>query len=357
MPAHPRGLAPGPNAWRNDARYPAPSGPAQLQPPTGPSRGMHPQHQPPTGTSQQAFATTPAPVPAVTTSSTPRIPDPPAIPTFSHVPYFTAIQLEILYARKRGARMSSSTWNTNRDAAVGFIQAVASRLGFPQRTTATAQQIYQRFHLFYPPSEFALREIALASLFVATKLSDTHKKPRDILLASYALRFPDLVKGNFSGGEAAGPSSARTDTNAAQDPSITALAGQKRKHAADVNAVSSSPKPLAMAIGSVAEADVDPYLIEYDRKRLMAHERLMLESLCFNFHSNANLALKMVIKLGRRSKLSKSFIRSAWKIAADMFRTSAPMQYPPNVIAHTIRAAAAAAATRSFGCGVQLKGS
>lgn len=335
MPAHPRGLAPDPNAWRNDARYCAPGGPGQVQPPTGPSRGMHSQYQPPAGPSYQISApvSVSASVPVTGTSSTPRIPDPPAIPTFSHVAYFTAIQLEILYARKRGARMSASTWKANRDAAVGFIQAVASRLGFPQRTIATAQQIYQRFHLFYPPSEFSLREIALASLFVAAKLNDTHKKPRDILLASYALRFPDLVKGNFSGRDTAGPLSTRADNNVAHDPTISALAGQKRKNAPDVTTGSSSPKPLAMAIGSVAEADIDPNLVEYDRKRLMAHEKLILESLCFNFHSSANITLKMVIKLARRSKLSKSFTRSAWKIAADMFRTSAPMQYPPNVIA------------------------
>lgn len=275
----------------------------------------------------------PLPVPASDPSSSVKVPDLPAIPTFSHIPYFTAIQLEILYARRRGSRMSASIWKTNRDNAVGLIQAVASRLGFPQRTTATAQQIYQRFHLFYSPFGFSLREIAIASLFVAAKLNDTHKKPRDILLASYALRFPDLVRGNFSGSEAAGPSSSRNDVNVAQDPSVALLIGQKRKHTSELTSGSSSPQPLAMAIGSVAEADVDSYLIEEDRKRLLAHEKLMIESLCFNFHSNANTALKMVIKFGRRSKLSKSFTRSAWKIAADMFRTTAPMQYPPNVIA------------------------
>lgn len=230
--------------------------------------------------------------------------------------------------------MSASVWLTNRDIASGFIQSVASRLGFPQRTIATAQQIYQRFHLFYPPSDFVLHEIAVASLFVAAKLNDTHKKPRDLLLASYALRFPQLIKG---GGDAtpAGPSNP-AQASAADEPNFPTLAGQKRKLTAvpaPSDPQTSSPRPLAMAIGSVGETDIDPNILETDRKRLMALEKLILESLCFNFHSNANITLKMVIKLGRRSKTSKSLIRTAWKVAADMFRTSAPMQYAPSVIA------------------------
>ncbi|SJX64618.1 related to CTK2-beta subunit of C-terminal domain kinase I [Sporisorium reilianum f. sp. reilianum] len=337
MPAHARGPPPtGPAAWHNQAGYPSSSGGgngiAQLPPPTGPSRGMPPQ-QPIPATLQPA-----ASLPAATAAAieaAPPIPDPPAIPTFSHIPYFTAIQLETLYARRRGARMSASTWLTNRDVATGFIQSVASRLGFPQRTIATAQQTYQRFHLFYPPSDFVLHEIAVASLFVAAKLNDTHKKPRDLLLASYALRFPQLVKG---GGAAS--ASGQDAAVAADEPAFPTLAGQKRKlgtsaggGASSNGGDTSSPRPLAMAIGSVGEADIDPSILETDRKRLMALEKLILESLCFNFHSNASIALKMVIKLGRRSNLSRSFIRTAWKLAADLFRTAAPMQYPPNVIA------------------------
>ncbi|CDR99930.1 hypothetical protein [Sporisorium scitamineum] len=336
MPAQARGPPPTrPAAWQNQAGYASSTGGhgiPHFQPPTGSSRGM-PPHQPFVPMPQPAAA---LPTPTlVAIDAVPPIPDPPAIPTFSHIPYFTAIQLETLYARRRGARISASTWLTNRDIATGFIQSVASRLGFPQRTIATAQQIYQRFHLFYPPSDFVLHEIALASLFVAAKLNDTHKKPRDLLFASYALRFPQLVKG---GGAASAPDAAST----AEEPAFPTLAGQKCKLAAtsapggggSSNAgASASPRPLAMAIGSVGEGDVDPLMLETDRKRLMALEKLILESLCFNFHSNANIALKMVIKLGRRSNLSKSFIRTAWKLAADLFRTTAPMQYPPNVIA------------------------
>jgi len=33
----------------------------------------------------------------------------------------------------------------------------------------------------------------MAALYVATKIQDTHKKPREILMASYAVRFPELA--------------------------------------------------------------------------------------------------------------------------------------------------------------------
>lgn len=325
MPAQAHAPASSFGALRNDQRYPSSSGVAQTQNQsrTGPSHGSmaHPSPLAPMqptvpGSSGSAASSTVAP-----------LPEPAAIPTFSHVPYFTAIQIETLYARRRGARMSASTWQANRDMATGFIQSVASRLGFPQRSIATAQQIYQRFHLFYPPSDFVLHEIAVASLFVAAKLNDTHKKPRDLLLASYALRFPQLVKGNAAAAEPNLPS-------APDESPFPVLAGHKRKHAtATAGDISIPSRPLAMAIGGVGEADIDPNILETDRKRLMALEKLILESLCFNFHSNANTAFKMVIKLGRRSKLPKSFIRTSWKIVADMFRTTAPMQYPPNVVA------------------------
>lgn len=35
--------------------------------------------------------------------------------------------------------------------------------------------------------------MALAALYVSTKMHDTLKKPRELLATSYAIRFPDLL--------------------------------------------------------------------------------------------------------------------------------------------------------------------
>nr|CDI55051.1 cyclin-like protein [Melanopsichium pennsylvanicum 4] len=339
MPAYVFGTAgpgPAPNTWRsNDNRQQPSTAPTRptLQPPTGP-RDRSAPFQPPS-----AITTPSAMITNTTSVSTPpsstEFLSPVPIPTLIHVPYLTSIQLETLYTRRRGARMSSSSWLTNRDIATGFIQSVASRLGFPQTTIATAQQVYQRFHLFYPPTDFVLHEIAVASLFVAAKLCDTHKKPRDLLLASYALRFPQLVKGGSSSPVPDALPSASASASASAEPAtFPTLAGQKRKFASTLAEPGlSSLRPLAMAIGSVSESDIDPNILDTDRKRLMALEKFILESLCFNFHSKANAAFKMVIKVGRKCGLDKSLIRSAWKVCADMFRGTGPMQYSPNVIA------------------------
>lgn len=46
------------------------------------------------------------------------------------------------------------------------------------------------------------QDVTLASLYVSTKMHDTLKKPRDILMVSYAVRFPDLAaRSKAIGGE------------------------------------------------------------------------------------------------------------------------------------------------------------
>lgn len=37
----------------------------------------------------------------------------------------------------------------------------------------------------------ALQDVTLAALYVSTKMHDTLKKPRELLMVSYAVRFPE----------------------------------------------------------------------------------------------------------------------------------------------------------------------
>ena len=90
----------------------------------------------------------------------------------------------------------------------------------------------------------AVQEVALSALYVSSKLHDTLKKPRDIILSSYALRFPHLVK------------------KGALDPSA-----------------------------------VDPNVLEGERKRVLSIERLVLETMCFKFEVDTGLG--SVVKIGR----------------------------------------------------------
>jgi CTD kinase subunit beta len=124
------------------------------------------------------------------------------------------------------------------------------------------------------------QDVTLAVLYVSTKMHDTLKKPRELLMVSYAVRFPELVAKSKSIG---------------------------------------------------GEIDVDPNTVEHDRQRLLAVERLALETICFNFTSR--MSFPYVIKLGRAFGATKKMTKLAWRLAIDSHRTLVPIQYPPHVVA------------------------
>lgn len=123
------------------------------------------------------------------------------------------------------------------------------------------------------------QEVSLTTLYVSCKLHDTLKKPRDIILASYALRFPHLVRKSSS---------------------------------VDLSAI-------------------DPATLEAERKRVLSVERLVLETMCFAF--GVAVPFSFVIKLGRRLGVGVESVRAAWRVAVDCHRTPAPLSYPPHIVA------------------------
>jgi hypothetical protein len=142
----------------------------------------------------------------------------------------------------------------------------------PRRTIATAQSLYFRFHLFFPLTEFPYLEVTLTCLYVSSKLHDTLKKPREIILASYALRYPDLLKGR-----------------AQLDPSA-----------------------------------VDQKQLEQEKKKVQQVERLVLETICFNFlragegaGSGKSDTFGLGVKVGRKMGCESSVRCSSRKLGAD----------------------------------------
>lgn len=61
------------------------------------------------------------------------------------------------------------------------------------------------YDIHQPPcrsNDTLTQDVALAALYVSTKMHDTLKKPRELLAVSYAVRFPDLAaKSKHPGGE------------------------------------------------------------------------------------------------------------------------------------------------------------
>ncbi|KAI0662058.1 cyclin-like protein [Cubamyces menziesii] len=196
-----------------------------------------------------------------------------------HLPYFTPKEVEKLSDKQRG-KLSITQEEKARQQACGFIEAVGLGIGFPRKTIATAQNLYHRFHLFFPRKDFGYHDVCLAAIFVSSKMHDTLKKPRDILMVAYAVRFPELA---------------------------------------------------AKAKSMGGEIDMDPATVEQDRQRLLAVERLMLESICFNF--TVRLPFPYVIKISRAFGASKKLSKLAYRLAIDSFRTLVNLSYPPHVVA------------------------
>ena len=57
--------------------------------------------------------------------------------------------------------------------------------------------------------------------------------------------------------------------------------------------------------------------VEQDRQNLLGIERLILETVCFNF--TVRMSFPYVIKIGRALRASKSLTRFAWRLAVDRF--------------------------------------
>ncbi|KAL5519762.1 hypothetical protein ACEPAG_1422 [Sanghuangporus baumii] len=195
-----------------------------------------------------------------------------------HHPYFSPAEVEYLSDKQRGKL--SVPQERLRQQACGFIEAVGLKAGFPRKTIATAQTLYHRFHLFFPWKDFNYYDVTMACLYVSTKMHDTLKKPRDILMVAYTVRFPELAA-------------------------------------------------RSKAMGG--EVEIDPTTVEQDRQNLLGIERLILETVCFNF--TVRMSFPYVIKIGRALRASKSLTRFAWRLAVDSNRTLAPLQYPPHVVA------------------------
>lgn len=212
--------------------------------------------------------------------------------------YFTPAQWERLQVRTLGNSMSAAKWEQIQMAACSFITAVGAKLGCPQSTIGTAQLLYQRFHLFYRPADFVMHEVALTCLFTSTKLNDTQKRLHEVLLASYAFRYPDLL---------GRPPATKDGTNGRQADWI--------------------------AHTHVSENDMDAHVLHREQVCLLTLERMLLQCMCYNFQLRSSRLLKWTAKLARLWDMPKQHADLSWRIACDSHRTNAPWLYTPLTVA------------------------
>ncbi|KAK9455132.1 cyclin-like protein [Dipodascopsis uninucleata] len=196
-----------------------------------------------------------------------------ALPSIIQVsrPYLTSLQTKELDKQTNngtGAREQQMKFH-----AFSWIMSVGNQLRFPIRTMGSAMILFQRFYLFNSLQDFpSTSETAQACLFVAAKMEDTLKKLKEILVASYYLKYPN-------------------------GPNI----------------------------------NMDSQIIEDQRRRIISLERQVLETMSFDFR--VKHPQPYVMKFCRYLKYPVNIAELSWLIAADSYKTLVPLKNTPHTVA------------------------
>ncbi|KAG0149695.1 hypothetical protein CROQUDRAFT_653249 [Cronartium quercuum f. sp. fusiforme G11] len=247
--------------------------------------------QPPSYASNGAYPTstrvsTYKPNPPLDHSQFPPPPPPPPQPPQAcsviktYRPYFSLVEVEQM-VRIQSGKIPPARIESTRQQACIFMDKVGTRLGFPRRTIASAQLLYHRFHLFFPFGSFNPHDVSISALMLASKMEDTLKKLREIQMTAWVVR-------NI------------------QD-------------------------------GGSGQSEPEPATIEAEKGKLVGIERLLLETVCFDFGSGRLAGGKdlfgYVVAIGRHLKASTTLIHLGFRLAVDSYRTLVALTYPPHVIA------------------------
>ncbi|KAI8149695.1 cyclin-like protein [Fennellomyces sp. T-0311] len=191
-------------------------------------------------------------------------------------PYFSKRQLSTLSSLKNSATAGAAKEAATRNTSCKFIQQVGKKLGFPQATISTAQALYHRFYLYYSIREYSPQDISVTCIFVASKIEETIKKLKDIYVAVHSVRYPD-------------------------------------------------------------SKELDPEQVsEERRRRVIGYEKLLLETLCFDFQQRHpyEYVVKFVKWIQAFQTLDgKRLAQRAYLLAVDSYRTPLCVEYPAHTIA------------------------
>ncbi|KAF9275155.1 hypothetical protein BGZ88_002504 [Linnemannia elongata] len=208
-------------------------------------------------------------------------PPPPPVPPLQTLPVLNSInrvsrtyyskhdQGVVYMARTPGISLHRQT--DMRRESCEIIAAIGKRIGFPQHTISTAQLLLHRFFMFNSVQDTG-NEVVMACLFVSSKVEDTIKKLKDIMIATYIFRHPNAT-----------------------------------------------------------DWDTESKEGEEQRKRVLLYEKMVLESICFDFRIIH--PYNYIIKFVKIMQGSKQLARQAWDIAKDSYKIGVCLEYPPHTIA------------------------
>ncbi|KAG0330585.1 RNA polymerase II C-terminal domain kinase beta subunit [Podila horticola] len=184
--------------------------------------------------------------------------------------YYSKQEQAIVYSTRHPEIALYRQANIRRESCE-VIAAIGKKIGFPQHTISTAQLLLHRFFMFHSVQDSG-NEVVMACLFVSCKVEDTIKKLKDIMIATYYYRYPNATDWDSESKEG-----------------------------------------------------------DEQRKRVLAYEKMVLESICFDFRILH--PYKYVVKFTKMLNASKTIARQAWNIARDSYKIGVCLEYPPHTIA------------------------
>ncbi|GAB5592574.1 RNA polymerase II C-terminal domain kinase beta subunit [Umbelopsis nana] len=190
-------------------------------------------------------------------------------------PAYFSKRYQTLLANLKKSHMTGKE-HSIRHGSCTFIQAVGKKLGFPQTTISTAQALYHRFYLFYSTRDYSPHDISVTAIFVASKIEETIKKLRDIFVVIHSVKHPD-------------------------------------------------------------SKELDPEQVSEDRRRkIMGYEKLMLETLCFDFQIRHpyEIMVKFVKYINAHQTIDgRALARKAYMLVVDSYKTPLCLEYPVHSVA------------------------
>ncbi|GAA5882578.1 hypothetical protein JCM16303_002053 [Sporobolomyces ruberrimus] len=253
------------------------------------------------------------------------IPSPVTAPlsvTRSYRPYYSPYEIDQLSRLQSTSKSQPDTalhrLNHFRQLACGYIERVGQRIGFPRRTIATAQSLYHRFHLHFPLRDFSYQDVALSAILVASKLEDTLKKLRDIQIAGHQIA--NIMEGGT--GQSEGDQSAQ-EAHRPQLIGIERLILQTvcfnftphKSLTSSSTPTSSSPSTLSSLSSSELYSLSTSTTSSPTSKDLFSHL----------------VRLSTILPLSNST--AKPFTYLAFLLATDLYRTLVPLSYPPHTCA------------------------
>ncbi|CAO1629132.1 unnamed protein product [Parajaminaea phylloscopi] len=188
-----------------------------------------------------------------------------------------------------------------------LIQRLGTFLLLPQRVSATAQVLFQRFWFVTSMRQFSVQDVSAGSLFLASKVEEHPLRLRDLINVFDYLLQKDRWCSRRVGG---GPWSDRR--------------GSRLHHGAG----ESERKGFEWQPHSYHSSTYHDY-----RDSIVVHEMQLLKRLGFQLEAQLPYSSLInylnVLELGR----DKTIVQRCWSICTDMLQTPLPAIFPPHLLA------------------------